>query len=119
MRFLEGRTLGGFRQEPTLYQRLPEEVEDITQILLREHSPGATAAQVWDEAMTLHRLRFTPSRTPAKVRMVAERLSVGRGGRHGRRYRWLHPRHRGQYHEKEPSHEFVCPLDDHHSGQDE
>ena len=35
-----------------------DEIQGIAEVLLREHPPGTLAADVWEEALTLYRVRF-------------------------------------------------------------
>jgi hypothetical protein len=35
-----------------------EAVQEIAEVLLRQHPPGTRAADVWGEALTLYRVRF-------------------------------------------------------------
>ena len=35
-----------------------EDITDIALVLLREHPPGTPMSAVWEEALTLYRVRF-------------------------------------------------------------
>jgi hypothetical protein len=38
--------------------QIQEEVQEIAEVLLREHPVGTPMSEVWDEALTLHRVRY-------------------------------------------------------------
>ncbi len=46
------------RDDRTIGERLQEEVHEIAEVLLREHPPGTRMMAVWEEALSLHRVRF-------------------------------------------------------------
>ncbi|GAC1443493.1 MAG: hypothetical protein NVSMB52_01950 [Chloroflexota bacterium] len=44
------------------HQQMQEEVQEIANVLARE--AGKTPAEVWQEALTLHRIRYEPEPGP-------------------------------------------------------
>jgi hypothetical protein len=50
---------------PTL-DEIQQEIQEIAEVLLREHPPGTLIADVWDEALTLYRVRFETEVLPAR-----------------------------------------------------
>jgi len=38
--------------------QIQEEVQEIAEVLLREHPVGTPVSEVWEEALTLHRVRY-------------------------------------------------------------
>jgi hypothetical protein len=38
--------------------QIQEEVQEIADVLLREHPVGTPMSAVWDKALTLHRVRY-------------------------------------------------------------
>ncbi len=39
-------------------EELQQEVQEIAEILLRQHPPGTDIIDVWQEALSLHRVRY-------------------------------------------------------------
>lgn len=40
-------------------EQLREEIQEIAEVLLREKPPGTTLMEVWAEAISLHRVRYS------------------------------------------------------------
>ena len=44
--------------KPTRFEEIQQEVTEIAEVLLREHPPGTPMSAVWEEALSLHRVRY-------------------------------------------------------------
>lgn len=45
-------------EEHTALDEIQEEVREIAWVLLQEHPPGTPVSEVWQEALTLHAVRY-------------------------------------------------------------
>ena len=50
---------------PTAAQ-IQQEIQEIAEVLLREYPPGTLIADIWDEALTLYRVRFETEVLPPR-----------------------------------------------------
>ena len=52
-------------RRPSPHDQMEEDVREIAVVLLREHPSGTRMGTVWEEALTLYRVRFETEVLPA------------------------------------------------------
>jgi hypothetical protein len=53
--------------------RLQAEVLEIAEVLLRQSPPGTTLMDIWEEALTLHRVRYDTEILPPDLPLEREK----------------------------------------------
>lgn len=49
------------------FEELQEEVREIARVLLKEHPTGTPMRDVWEEALSLHRVRYETESLPGET----------------------------------------------------
>ena len=49
----------------SIHEQTEEDITEIALVLLKEHPPGTPMSVVWEEALTLYRVRFETEVLPA------------------------------------------------------
>jgi hypothetical protein len=64
--------MGEESESRTALDQIEEEVREIAWVLLREHPPGTQMTEVWQEALTLHAVRYETEVLPGPGHAVRE-----------------------------------------------